>query len=99
MPRTYDEDGQPMMSDKQLNQMLLREIPLISKNLNSLEDKVDLLSSDIGMLKSDVNVLKLDIKQIKSDLHQLNFKTDQNHICLMTNQNGMEKRIEVLEAA
>lgn len=84
MPRRYDEDGQPMMSDKQLNQMLLREIPLISKNLNRLEDKVDSMASDIGVLKSN--------------LHQLSFKVDQNHICLMTNQEDMEKKITVLES-
>lgn len=87
-----------MMSDKQLNQMLLEEIPLISKNLNRLEDKVDSMASDIGVLKSDVGTLKSDMTQVKSELHQLNFKVDQNHICLMTNQTDMEKRVAVLEA-
>ena len=92
MPRTYDEDGQPMMSNKAMLRMLVKEIPINDRRMANLEDRMDFLASDMTEVKSD-------LKKVKSDLKMLNIKTDQNHICLMTNAEDMEKRIRVLEAA
>ncbi len=89
MPRTYDEDGQPMMSNTKMLQMLVDEIPVNDKRFSDLEER---LTKRIDSLASDMT-------EVKSDLKAMNIKSDQNHICLMTNQDVLEKRIVVLEAA
>ncbi len=92
MPRTYDEDGQPMMSNTAMLQMLVKEIPLLSKNLTSLEQRVDGIDQKVTKLSVDLTEVKSDVKGLRLQVHQ-------NHTSFITNQQEMETRIAVLEAA
>lgn len=93
MPRRYDEDGQPMMSNSQMLKRLVDEMPVMYRDLRG---QIQDLKTE---LKGDIARLDTKIDGVAADLKQLSFKVDQNHLCLMTNQEDMEKRIAVLEAA
>jgi peptidoglycan hydrolase CwlO-like protein len=88
----YDEDGQPMMTNKQMLQMLVREIPQFSH-------KLDTVAADVDQLKTDVSHLKTDMHQVKSDIKGLRIQLHQNHTSFIKNQDDLEKRVAVLEAA
>lgn len=92
MPRTYDEDGQPMMSNSKMLKMLVDEIPVNDTRMANLEDRLVRVERKVDSLASEVS-------EVKSDLKTLNIKSDQNHICLMTNQADMENRVRALEVA
>lgn len=91
MPRRYDEDGQPMMSNAAMLKMLVDEIPVNDKRFSDLQDQVNFLASDLKQVKLDLN-------EVKSDLKGLRIQTHQNYVSFITNQQDMEKRIAVLEA-
>lgn len=80
------------MSNSQMLKYLVDEIPNTEKKFENLEQQ-------ISGLKSDIVGIDRKIDGVAANLQQLNFKADQNHICLMTNHEDMEKRIAVLEAA
>ena len=97
MPRTYDEDGQPMMSNKAMLQMLVKDIPVIYKDLRGLmHDMETELKRDITTLDKKLST-KIDC--IASDLKGLHLQVHQNHTLFVTNQEELGKRVAVLEAA
>ena len=86
MPRTYDEDGQPMMSNKQMLQMLVKEIPDVYRDLRS-------------QIQESEKRITLEMHEMKLEIRGMKLQTHQNHSSFITNQTDMEKRIAVLETA
>ena len=100
MPRTYDEDGQPMMSSKAMLKFLVKEIPVMYKDLRGqiCESKAE-LKGDIALLSARVGSVEKKVETIVSDLNNLHLKVDRNHVTFIENQMDQEKRIRVLETA
>ncbi len=111
MTRTYDEDGQPNLSNKQMLQILVKDIPVMYKELRKdiqdldqkLSKKIDgvdqKLTKRIDSVTSDLHQVKSDLNSVKSDLKGLRIQVHQNHTSFITNQQEMEQRIAVLETA
>ena len=93
MPRTYDEDGQPMMSNNVMLKMLVKEIPVMYKDLRSQIEESE------QRITLEMRVMKLHISEVKSDVKGLHLQLHQNHTSFITNQMDQEKRIAVLEKA
>lgn len=92
MTRTYDEDGQPMMSTNKMVKRLLDELPLIRKELKQeLASKEDIAGMEQRLTSK--------IDAVTSDLKGLRFQVHQNHAPFIENQMDMEKRLTVLETA
>ena len=91
MPKTYDEDGQPMMSNKAMLKMLVDEIPVMYKDLrNQIEESEQRITLEM-------RVMKLHISEVKSDVKGLHLQLHQNHTTFIANQMDQEQRIAVLE--
>ena len=59
MPRTYDEDGQPMMSNKQMLQMLVKEIPDVYRDLRSqIQESEKRITLEMHEMKLEIRGMK-----------------------------------------
>ena len=86
MSRTHDEDGQPMMSNRAMLQMLVKEIPVMYRDLR---DEIRSLDQRLSR--------KID--SVSSDLKGLRLQVHQNQSSLIQTQEDLEKRVAVLETA
>ena len=85
MMQTYDEDGQPNLSNKKMLQMLLKGIPLLHKELREDIEKLD------QKLGRRIDAVESEVKNLRLEVHQ-------NHISFIINQEECAKRVAVLEA-
>ncbi len=100
MIRTYDEDGQPMMSDKAMLKMIVKEIPVLDRTLRAdiaaLDRKVCLR---MDRMDERFDEMMKEFASLRSETKELHFQVHQNFTALITNQQDLEKRVAVLETA
>lgn len=98
MIHRYDEGGQPNLSNKQMLQILLKEIPVIHRELSGdiraldhkLSARMNGIEGRLGKVKGQMNDLSSDMKILRLEVHQ-------NQLAFMTNHHELQKRVTVLE--
>ena len=100
MTRTYDEDGQPMMSDKAMLKLIVKEIPVLDRTLRTEIAEVDQKLGKLGKrMEEGFDQMMKEFASLRSETKELHFQMHQNFTSLITNQANLEKRVAVLEGA
>ena len=71
----------------------------LSGSMDRMDRRFGDIDEDLVTVKTEMNHMKSDLSEVKSDLTGLRFQLHKNHTTFITNQQEIEKRVQVLAAA